>query len=320
MVDLSVVIVNWNTRELLRACLASLNVGARGISFEVFVVDNASADGSAEMVAESFPEAVLVRNAENVGFSRANNQALRAATGRHVLLLNSDTVVHEESLSSLVKYLDENAAVGAVGPKLLNGDGTVQREGFYRRFPSLTQVALFYTPLRRLSSRFPGLVRRFWEDFDEARSMEVDQIPGAALCVRGELLERVGLLEERFAIWFEDVDWCYRAKGMGARLMYYPGATITHLGGQSFGLWREQAKMLQLFSSMYLFFRIHHGRIQAECMRGIILSATAASVAINFLRKWLRLPGFRAQDYEARKWLIRNFSRVGLQLRLPTAS
>lgn len=315
--DLAIIIVSWNTRELLKKCLESIYKQEQSLSYQVVVVDNNSSDSSSQMVEELFPKAILIKNKENRGFSKANNQGIKALDSRYFFLLNPDTLVHPQSLKRLVSFLETHDEVCAAGPKLLNPDGTIQREGFYRKFPSLVQVALFYTPLRRLSIRMGWLVRKYWEDFDESKTSSVDQIPGAALCIRKESLEKVGLLEEKFLIWFEDVDWCYRAKKARCELMFVPESTITHYGGQSFKQWSEKGKMLQLFSSLYLFFRLHRGRIAAETARVIILLASFTSITINFLRKYFRAPGFKSEDYEARKWFVARFVKLELSERLP---
>jgi GT2 family glycosyltransferase len=315
MTDVSVIIVSWNTNLLTRACLASV-FASRGCRMQVIVVDNGSTDGSRELLA-GYKGIELIQNEHNLGFSKPNNQGIQLASGRYVLLLNSDTVVQPEALLDMVKYLDEHPEAGGLGPRLQNGDGSTQREGFYRKLPSVLQVLLFYTPIKRFSLRSAFLTRWLWEDFTESDVCAIDQIPGAALMVRRSVLDDVGLLEEKFAIWFEDVDWCYRAKQKGYQLFYYPLATITHYGGQSFAQWQEKSRMLQLFSSLYLFFRLHKGRISAEMVRLIIISFSILSILFDRILRYAKPELFDEQEFEARKWFIGRFWRVGLAQSLP---
>lgn len=316
--DLTIIIVNWNTEQYLANCLKSLFDQKQNIDYEVIVVDNGSKDASIRIIKEKFPQARLVENNANLGFSKANNQGLKLADSRYMMLLNPDTIVKEGTLGKLVNFLEENPEACAVGPKLLNPDGTTQREGYYRRFPTILQVTLFYTPLRRLALRIPFLVKKFWENFDENHTCEVEQIPGAALCLRREALDKVGVLEERYPIWFEDVDWCYRARKLGFKLIFYPEAEITHFGGGSFALWSEKEKMLRLFSSMYIFFKLNHGFLKAELVRLIVLISTVASISLNFIRKTFNLKGFKKEDYEARTWFLTRFLKGETSHELPT--
>jgi GT2 family glycosyltransferase len=316
-IDLSIIIVTWNTQALTLACISSIYKHVDMRSTEIIVVDNNSQDQTLSEIRRQFAAVRLIENNQNLGFSKANNQGIRIAEGKYVLLLNSDTVIQDDSLLRMTEYLTKHSEVSAIGPILVQPDGLVQRDGFYRKFPSLLQVALFYTPAKRFSMKIPWLVKRLWEDFDESKIMEVDQIPGAALMASKEVFDIVGLLEEHYPIWFEDVDWCYRAKKAGCLLQFYPEAKIVHYGGQSFSQWQEKGRMLQLFSSMYIFFRIHRGRFQAELVRIIIMLASLLSIGFNFVRKVLRLPGFKQQDYEARVWFVRHYMSVGFDQELP---
>jgi GT2 family glycosyltransferase len=252
---ISVIVVSWNTRELLRACLASLRRELQGVSAEVFLIDNDSADGSAAMVAADFPEVRLIANKTNRGFAAANNQALDTVTGEFVLLLNPDTEVHPGALNKLVEFMHTHPRAGIVAPQLLNSDGSIQRS--CRQFP--TFFGMLYE-LMGLSRFFPDkpLFRQYkmldWEHDDER---QVDQPEGACLLLRKSVIDQVGTLDEGFFMLFEEVDWCYRIKQAGWEIWFTPTAKVTHHYGQSI----KQVKTRMILSShrgMYRFWRKHY--------------------------------------------------------------
>ncbi len=253
--QLSICIVNWNTREDLRRCLAALPAGAPKTPCEVFVVDNNSSDGSAEMVAADFPAVHLIRNRENTGFACANNQAIREAHGDYLLLLNPDTLVHPGALDRLVAVMEEHPEAGIGGAKLLNRDGTLQYS--CRHFPTFATGFFRNSALGRL---FPGntQVRDYlMTNFDHAALTEVDWVSGAALCIRRETLEQIGVLDEIFFMYCEDVDWCYRAHQAGWKVIYIPDAVITHIIGR--GSDQAVAAMVHAHHrSMSIFYRKHY--------------------------------------------------------------
>ncbi|HOF89614.1 MAG TPA: glycosyltransferase family 2 protein [Armatimonadota bacterium] len=261
---LSISIVNWQTRDDLRRCLASLPGGAPQTPLEVFVVDNASTDGSAEMVAAEFPHVRLLRNPENRGFAHANNVALRQCAGEYLLLLNPDTRVHAGALDALVAGMEAHPEAGIGGAKLLNPDGSVQYS--CRRFPTVATGLFRNGALGRL---FPGNARvrdYLMTDFDHASVAAVDWVSGAALCIRRAVLEQIGLLDESFFMYCEDVDWCYRAGRAGWKVLYFPDAVITHVIGRS----SDQAveRMVRAHHhSMGLFFEKHYAPAMPALLR-----------------------------------------------------
>lgn len=232
MPDLSIVIVSYNTRDLLRDCLASIPGSCGPLSYETFVVDNASSDSSADMVEKEFPAAKLIRNHTNAGFAAANNQALRQATGRYVLLLNPDTVAHPEALHRLAAFMEANPRAGFCGPRLRNFDGTNQMSA--GRFHTLLSDAL---PVLGLAH---NPYSRHLVDLHQMHGYEgnfrVDWLTGACLMVRAELVPSVGLLDEGYFMYFEEVDWCRRMVAAGCEGWYVGAAEVTHLIGQSIGL------------------------------------------------------------------------------------
>ncbi len=228
-VDLSIIIVNYNTRQLLRECLRSLRERNEGISAEVIVIDNGSTDGSADAVAAEFPDVVLIRNRSNEGFAGPNNQGLQIAGGRYAMLLNSDTLVKAHALETLVHFMDTHANAGACGPRLLYPDGRLQPS--CRSFPSLWRHFCDMSGLENLFPRsvFGNLETRFAHD----RIAEVDQPMGAALLVRRETIAQVGLLDESFRIYYNEVDWCRRMTRAGWKIFFVPDAEIIHYGGKT---------------------------------------------------------------------------------------
>lgn len=253
--QLTVAIVSWNTQALLAACLESLRHELYGLAAEVYVVDNASADGSADMVARDYPWVRLIANEDNRGFAAANNQVFEIARGEKVLLLNPDTEVKPGAIRTLMKVLDKNPSIAVVAPQLLNSDGSIQRS--CRQFPTFT--AMFYE-LLGLSKLFPN-DPRFGSykmlDFEHDHAREVDQPEGACLMIRKTLLEEIGTLDEGYFMLFEEVDWCYRIKKAGMNIWFTPDAKVVHHYGQSI----KQVKAKMILSShrgLIRFWRKHY--------------------------------------------------------------
>ncbi len=248
--DVSVIIVSWNTKEILRNCLRSVYEQVGGIRFEVFVVDNASSDGSAQMVEDEYPQVRLIRNAENRGFAAANNQAITLATGRYLLVLNPDTIVLDGAIAKTVAFADEHPEAGVIGCKILGSDRTLQRSCFM--YHSLLNLLILTSGLHRVfpGSCFFGRERMTWWDYRSVR--EVQALTGCFMLVRREAISQVGLMDERFFMYAEEMDWCWRMRSNGWKVLYFPHAEIVHLGGSSAALrWEdmliEQRKSLLLF-------------------------------------------------------------------------
>ena len=259
--DLSVIIVSFNCRSELAACLDSLPAGAAGLAVETLVVDNASRDGAARMVAERFPQVRLVANERNRGFAAANNQGLALASGRCVLFLNPDTVVRPGTLETLVRTLDGDPTIGVCGPQLLNADGTIQPSS--RREPTVAALLHQYTPLRLLRV-FKGAYRRYkMEDFEFGAAADVDVVMGAAFCVPERVLAQVGTLDERFFVYFEEMDFCRRAREAGYRVRFEPAAQITHIGGVSAA---TATSNLFFCRSLFRYLRKHNGPVKGRAM------------------------------------------------------
>ncbi|MET1414860.1 glycosyltransferase family 2 protein [Roseibium sp. HPY-6] len=228
--QLSIIIISWNTLKMTRECLETVFSGLSEVDAEVIVVDNASSDGSREMVEESFPEAVLIANSENRGFAAANNQAIEISKGEYVLLLNSDTLIHGDVLPKSVEYLEQNPDVGVMGCRVLNTDGSLQPT--CSRFPTLINLMLQTSGLSKL--RWPKFLDRYqmvnWNRDDER---DVDVVTGCYMLVRRTAMEQVGLLDENFFFYGEETDWCKRFQDAGWNLRFAPVGVITHHGGGS---------------------------------------------------------------------------------------
>jgi N-acetylglucosaminyl-diphospho-decaprenol L-rhamnosyltransferase len=264
--DLSVVIVNWNTRELLAQCLDSLYASLILKDYEVIVVDNASIDGSSPMVHERFPQVQLIENVENVGFARANNQAIRVSAGRYVLLLNSDTIVKPRAIDALVDFMNTHPHAGACGSRLLNPDGSLQ----FSCSPAPTLGSefkrLFHLPGVRPDGYYP------MDSWDQSLPRRVDVILGACLFLRRKTLDQVGMMDEEYFIYSEEVDLCYRIAIAGWELYWVPQGEVIHLGGQSTRQVSE-AMFLRLYQAKLIYFRKRHGRKQAILYKLIIMAA-----------------------------------------------
>ncbi len=257
---LSVCIVSWNTREYLRECLTALSQSPpAGADMEVIVVDNASADGSAAMVASDFPSVALLCNSNNRGYAEGNNQALERASGDLLLLLNPDVVVHPESLTRALAFMAEHPQAGGLGCRLVGKDGETQRS--VRGFPDPSPVLWDAAGLSRLfpRSRVFGAYRMTWFDYNSIA--EVDQPMGSFLLLTRAALDKVGLMDPQFPIFFNEVDWCWRAKREhGFSIYYTPDITVTHYGGSSTRQVKA-AMVRESHRSLLRFYDKHYARL-----------------------------------------------------------
>ncbi len=285
---LSVVVLSWNTMELTVACLRALRADKPKHEREVIVIDNGSVDGSADAIAEQHPEVQLIRNAENVGYAGGHNQGAKIATGKYLCTLNSDTEVEPGVLDRLVEFLSEHADFGAVSPRLVNVDGTVQRACM--RFPGLLTALCFDTIFGKF---WPGSVverRYFMKDFDHLSSRDVDQPPGAAFVVnRAEFLEMGGLDEELF-LFFNDVDFCLRLWKRRRKIHYLAEAVVTHHGGASTRGFQDFVVVWHRDRMAY--YRKHYGALVMPYIRSI--------VRLRGIEEWFRA-GRRQSDPSARR-------------------
>jgi GT2 family glycosyltransferase len=271
--DVSIILVNWNTRELLLAALGSLTDATKEIGAEVFVVDNNSADGSVQAVQDMYPHIHIIANCSNVGFAAANNQAIQGSRARYVLLLNSDTFAMQGSVTALVRFMDLHSNVGIVGAQLLNRDGTLQPS--WASFPTLWS-ALLGKNIRR---------RRLYATSNGVVAYDVDWVGGACLMIRRSAMDQVGLLDEQFFMYSEEMDWCFRIKQHDWNVCYYPEAQVIHLGGQSSRL--NNARMEgELYRSKLIFFHKHYGRKSALVLGMMFLISSLAKPVTSWFRHY----------------------------------
>jgi len=251
MIDLSIIVVNWNTKEDLLHCLESIFERGTGIQREVIVVDNASTDGSRTSVEERFPEVNFIQNQMNLGFAKANNQALKLSKGKYVLLLNPDTKIKKGSIGEMVLFMNAHPEVGVVGGQLLNSDGSKQNS--IANFPSLATELFNKSLLRWLfPKRFPGKERNYPEP------VEVNSVIGACMMVRREALDQVGSLDEDYFLFLEETDWCYRMKRTGWKIYHVPDAEVYHFQGKSAERDKKRSRV-EYFRSRYHFFKKNRG-------------------------------------------------------------
>ena len=274
--ELSICIVSWNTRELLASCLSSISLWAGDMNHEVIVVDNGSRDGTPSMLRERFPGVRLIANSDNQGFAQATNQAIRASTGRYVLLLNSDTRMMDRSLHDMLAFMDEHAEVGAAGACLLNPDGTIQV--YPTVLPSLwghwmQTMGLKCWPIR---SRFTSLNT-------STGPREVERVKGACMLVRREALTEVGPLDEDLFLYGEEDDWCLRLREAGWKVFYLPHARVIHHGRASVDQVAEEM-FLQLYKSKVAFYRKHRGPLKTFVLKGILFFSNWPRLAIASAR------------------------------------
>lgn len=278
---LSVIIVSWNTRELLRACLDSLLPAPEGLALQILVVDNGSQDGTPAMVRESFPAVELLESGRNLGFSAGNNLALARARGRYLMLLNPDTIVHEGALTTLVAFLADHPNAGLVGPQIRYADGSLQPSR--HRFPTLLTLFVASTPLH---APLRALLGSYYLSGTPETAQLVGWLSGAALLLRREVYEQVGGLDERFFMYFEETDWQRRIRAAGWSIWYVPAARITHYEDGSSGQVRA-LRLLRFNRSRLLYVAKWHGAIWGRWLRGWL--------ALLYGVEWLK---------EAVKWLL----------------
>jgi GT2 family glycosyltransferase len=259
MLDVSIIIVNWNTVDILRGCLSSVYLQTHDISYELLVVDNASSDGSAEMVKQEFPQVTLIANAENRGFAAANNQGMQIATGRYVLLLNPDTIILDGAIQKSVEFADKYPDIGVLGCQVWLNDHEIQKTCF--AFPTIWGALVQETGLLRMFPHSRIFGRAYYGWWDRKSQMDVDVVSGMFMLVRQEAIQEVGLMDEDYFVYAEETDWCYRFWKAGWRCVFTPVARIIHLDGGSKSTERISVKMfVQHQKSLLIFYKKQQGR------------------------------------------------------------
>lgn len=271
MNDLSIVVVNWNTRDLLSQCLQSIYDTANDLAVETIVVDNGSTDDSRAMIRQRFPQVTLIENDQNVGFARANNQALAVARGRYFLLLNSDAIVLPHTLERMVEFADAHSRASVIGCRLLNADGSLQES--WASFPT------FWSEVVGRNFRMCRLIK------EDPLAYEVDWVGGACMLVRPTAIDEVGLLDESFFMYSEEADWCFRMRQHGWKVCYLAGVAVIHLGGGSASR-ASATQLVHLYENKIRFFCKHYGHWEGVLLRCGLVAANAVGLVRHTLA-WL---------------------------------
>ncbi len=271
--DLSIIIVNWNTSRLLQQCLNSIYSARIRVAFEVIVVDNGSSDGSLSLIAEHFPAVIIIKNDRNLGFARANNQGISVGMGRYFMLLNTDTIVLPGAVDALIQIADRHPELGVVGPKLLNMNNTIQKS--WASFPS------FLSELVGKNFRIRHPVA------NSPHAYEVDWIMGACMLVRSATIEEVGKLDEDYFFYSEEIDWCFRIKKKNWKIWYISNAEIYHIGGGSANRARF-IQLIRLYQGKLLYFQKYHGSFMTTLLRyGLAVANTLGVIRRLIFFNWL---------------------------------
>lgn len=273
--DLSVIIVNFNTVSLLKECLNSIQENKGNLNLEILVVDNNSGDQSVEMIKKDFPRVNLITNSENVGFARGVNQGLNLAKGRYLLLLNPDTKVLPGVLEGMVDFMDQNQATGIAGVQLINPDGTKQNS--IDNFPSLAQQLSNKSLLRIL---FPKTYPSKYEEFSSRT--EVESVIGACMIVQPEAIKEVGELDQEYFLFLEETDWCYRMKRKGWKVYHLPQFKVIHKQGQSLLNFKSKGR-IEYYRSNYRFFKKNYSSWNYFFLKLIICLRILINIVLNLI-------------------------------------
>jgi GT2 family glycosyltransferase len=295
--DLSIVLVNHNAKDMTMDCIRSINEKTQKISCEIILVDNNSSDGSQAAIREQYPDVRLIENLDNKGFAAANNQGMQAAKGKYLILLNNDTVLKNPALDKMVDFLDKNPRVGVVTCKLFDADGkTIQRN--CRSFPTpwgtmFGRASLF----TKIFPNNPISKRNLLANWDSNSVKEVDWVSGAALMVRNEVIKQVGLLDEKFYMYWEDTDWCKRIRNAGWEIFFIPDAEIIHFAGAGGTklkgkLWHNHRMTYHMHRSAYYYFRKHYLKSRLNPMTWItflgFIILTSLKITLNSIKMLIK--------------------------------
>jgi len=273
--DLSIIIVNRNTKELLLDCIGSVYATVPPLSFEILLVDNASSDGSVVALRRAFPDVGILSNERNLGFAKANNLAIRQAHGRYVALLNTDAVLTPSSIATIIDFMDRNPKVAICGGQLLNADGTMQNS--IANIPTLATELLNKSLLRRLfPRRYPGKESQF------DHPVEVESIIGACMVVAKKAIDMVGRLDESYFFFFEETDWCMLMKKNGWSVFFHPQANIFHLQGRT-AKKNIVAARIEYWKSRYTFFKKHYSPAHLVLLGAGLVAKLCFSLILQFV-------------------------------------
>jgi hypothetical protein len=314
--DVSAIIVNWNTKELLRNCIASIYEQAGSVNYEIIVIDNASSDGSCEMVRSEFPEVILTVEPTNRGYAAAINDGIRIAHGRYVLVLNSDTLICDAAIEKTVRYADKHPEAAVIGCQVRENPDKVQMTCF--QFPSLLNLFLRSSGLARCfkKNRFFDREDIRWWQRDSER--QVDVVSGMFMLVRHEAIDEVGVMDEDYFLYCEETDWCYRFSKAGWKMLFWPGAVILHLGGGGHSSKTKELQLeVQMKKSILLFFKKHYSTIHYFLARLLLVFYTACrylEIVLRLFRKTIARQNVTYELKEKQKqWVVFKYCAFGLE-------
>lgn len=286
--DLSLCIPTLNAKTLLRDCLQSIYANTRVITFEIIAVDNASQDGTVEMLQAEFPAVRLIVNDHNAGFSRPINQALRVSQGRYALLLNNDTIVRPDALDRLVQFADAHPEIGICGPKVLNRDGTLQKQ-CRRSLATPWDLFCYFSGLAALFPKSRLFARYLVTYEDENKTHAVDAVSGSCMLIRRAVMDAIGLLDEQFFAYQEDADYCFRAKQAGWHVYYYPRAQIVHYASQGGSRADPYRSIIEWHRSYFIYYRKNLASRYVFLFNWlyyvVMLLKLGVALLVNFFRK-----------------------------------
>jgi GT2 family glycosyltransferase len=285
---LSIVIPTYNAHEWIEQCLDSIRLHRPTGEYEIVVVDDTSSDDTVAIVRNKFPDVRVYANEKNVGFGRTVNVGLKASSGTYILVLNNDTWMHEGALDAMIAYLDQHPEAGIVGPKVLSGDGSLQQH-CRRRIPTPMAALLYFTGVAKMFPKNPKVAGYLMTAADETQTTEVDAVSGACLMVRRAVLDHIHGFDEEYYLYGEDMDFCWRTKLAGWKVVYHPKAVITHFGGQGGTGKKKIYATIEWHRAMWLFYRKHRAPKAMLPERLLVYSGiaakTALAVALNAVRR-----------------------------------
>ena len=285
---LSIVIPTYNAHEWIQGCLDSIRLHRPTDDYEILVIDDRSSDDSVAIVRSQYPDVRLFANQQNVGFGKTVNVGLDAALGEYILILNNDTWMHAGALDAMIGYLDAHAETGIAGPKVLSGDGSLQQQ-CRRRIPTPAAALLYFTGVARMFPHNASVAGYLMTASDENATTEVDAVSGACLMVRRTVLDTIKGFDPEYYLYGEDMDFCWRTKLAGWKVVYFPGAAITHFGGQGGTGQKKISATIEWHRAMWIFYRKHRAPQVAFPERALVYSGiavkTVLAVALNTVRR-----------------------------------
>jgi len=287
MSDVSISITNFNSGDYLNNCIGSIMESIRQHSYEIIVVDDASSDKSIDIVHKKYPQVKVIENKINLGYVKSNNIGIRASSGKYVMSLNNDTKVSGKAVDSLINFMDKNPDAGAVGPKLLNSDGSTQLQA-RRSFPTPLNSLFYFFGLSKLFPKNRILGGYLLTYIDDRKTLEVDSVCGAAMIVRKEVIDKVGLMDENYIMYGDDIDWCYRIKQAGWKVYYLPESEIIHYGGRGGSRRQSYRNIFEFYRSMAIFYKKHYSKNNFFLLNYVVYAGIWLKCGIELTRNIFR--------------------------------